>query len=79
MHACSTQRPTQMHVCMEQHPRDPHKSMCAWSSTGRDHKEVAVWGIFEVILHLLLTNEDNKERMYNIAMKDNLISTPIHL
>ena len=46
---------------------------------GRDHEEVAVLGIFEVILHLLLTNEDNKERMYNIAMKDNLISTPIHL
>ena len=38
---------------------------------GHDHEEVAVLGIFEVILHLLLTNEDNKERMYNIAMEDN--------
>ena len=49
------------------------------TSVGRDHEEVAVLGIFEVTLHLLLTNKDNKERMYNIAMKDNLISTPIHL
>ena len=45
---------------------------------GHDHEEVAVLGDFLGDL-TSLTNEDNKERMYNIAMKDNLISTRIHL